>query len=322
MTGQYLYSFTRVPDRPDLYAGWNGQKLSGFGMTANWSHSCYHWDWLAQYDNFATGFRADDGFVPQVGYSQETWGAGYRIYPTGFFSRLRFLTGGNYATERDGALISRKAYPGISFQAGGGLRAEFDYSFESVAIDGQSLDYDRFVWTITASPTGFLPVVGVAGNYGKQPDVVNARVGTGGDVLLTALMRPTDHLGLDIRLERRWIDETLSDRSGRLFTADVARLKAVYVFTPQLLLRLIGQYDDITRDPSIWVDPVLPARGRIRRLRPAVVQAELAERPVRRLRRRPGARRDRNARAGGQAVLHQGVVRVSELRFQAAPPSP
>jgi hypothetical protein len=261
VTGQYLYSFTQVPDRPDLYAGWNGQKLSGFGMTANWSHSSYHWDWLAQYDNFATGFRADDGFVPQVGYSQETWGAGYRIYPTGFFSRLRFLTGGNYATERDGSLISRKAFPGISFQGGGGLRAEFDYSFESVAIDGQNLDYDRFVWTITASPTGFLPVVGVAGNYGKQPDVVNTRVGTGGDILVTALMRPTDHLGLDIRLERRWIDETLSDRSGRLFTADVARLKAVYVFTPQLLLRLIGQYEDITRDPAMWIDPVLPHEG-------------------------------------------------------------
>ena len=74
-------------------------------------------------------------------------------------------------------------------------------------------------------------------------------------------MRPTDHLGLDIRLERRWIDETLSDRSGRLFTADVARLKAVYVFTPQLLLRLIGQYEDITRDPAMWVDPVLPHDG-------------------------------------------------------------
>ena len=43
-------------------------------MTANWSHSSYHWDWLAQYDDFATGFRADDGFVPQVGYSQETLG--------------------------------------------------------------------------------------------------------------------------------------------------------------------------------------------------------------------------------------------------------
>ncbi len=261
VTGQYLYSFSRLPDRPDLHPTWLGQDISGFGLTGSWSHTTYHWDWLLQYNDFAPGFRADDGFVPQVGYSQGTWGGGYRIYPTGFFSRLRLLTGGNYATERDGSLISRKAFPGISFQASGGLHAEFDYSFETVALDGRTLDYDRFVWTVTASPSGLLPVVGIAGNYGKQPDVENARVGTGGDVLVTALLRPTEHLGLDVRLERRWIDETVEGRSGRLFTADVARVKAVYVFTPRMLLRLIGQYEDVTRDPGLWVDPVLAREG-------------------------------------------------------------
>ncbi len=261
VTGQYLYSFSRLPNRPDLYSGWNGQDLSGFGLTGNWTHTTATWDWLVQYDDFAPGFRADDGFVPQVGYSQGTWNAGYRIYPTGFFSRWRFGTGGNYATERDGSLISRKAYPSVSFQASGGLRAEFDYNFEAVAIDGQTLDYDRFAYTITASPTGFLPVIGITGNYGKQPDVENVRVGTGGDVLLTALMRPTDHLGLDVRLERRWIDETVEGVSGRLFTADVARLKAVYVFNSRMLLRLIGQYQDLRRDPSLWIGPVLTREG-------------------------------------------------------------
>ena len=261
VTGQYLYSFTQVPDRPDLYAGWNGQKLSGFGLRGSWSHTDYHWDWLLQYDDFATGFRADDGFVPQVGYDQATWSGGYRIYPTGFFSRWRFLTGGNYATERDGSLISRRAFPGIAFQAMGGWRAEFDYNFEAVAIDGQRLDYDRFVWTMTASPSGLLPVLGFAGNYGEQPDVENARVGRGGDVLLTALVRPTEHLGLDLRLERRWIDETVEGHAGDLFTADVARLKAVYVFNARMLLRLIGQYQDVRRDPALWIQPVLEKEG-------------------------------------------------------------
>lgn len=261
VTGQYLYSFSRLPDRPDLSPAWLGQKISGFGLTGNWSHTSYHWDWALQYDDFADGFRADDGFVPQVGYSQGTWSAGYRIYPTGFFSRLRFLTGGNYSEERDGSLIARKAFPGISFQAMGGLRAEFDYNFETVAIGGQNLDYDRLVWTMTASPSGFLPVVGFAGNYGKQPDVENVRVGTGGDMLFTALVRPTDHVGLDLRLERRWIDETVGGLNGRLFTADVARLKAVYVFNSRMLLRLIGQYQEVRRDQALWIQPVLEREG-------------------------------------------------------------
>jgi hypothetical protein len=261
VTGQYLYSFSQVPDRPDLYPGWNGQRLSGFGWTGSWEHSTTHWQWSFKYDDFATGFRAEDGFVPQVGYREETASAGYVIYPTGFFSRFRWLVGGQYAAERDGELISRKAFPGIAFQGSGGLRGELDYNFEAVAIDGRTLEFNRLVWTISASPTGFLPVVGIGGNYGEQPDVSNVRVGTGGSVLLTALVRPTEHLGLDLRLERRWVDEVLLDRSGRLFTADVARLKAVYVFTPRMLLRLIGQYEDVTRDPSLWVDPVLAREG-------------------------------------------------------------
>jgi hypothetical protein len=117
------------------------------------------------------------------------------------------------------------------------------------------------VWTMTASPSAFLPVVGFAGNYGEQPDVENVRVGSGGDVLLTALVRPTDHLGLDLRLERRWIDETVDGVAGNLFTADVARLKAVYVFNARMLLRLIGQYQEVRRDPGLWIQPVLAKEG-------------------------------------------------------------
>ena len=146
------------------------------------------------------------------------------------------------------------------------------------------------------------------------------RVGTGGDILLTALMRPTDHLGLDIRLERRWIDETLSDRSGRLFTADVARLKAVYVFTPQLLLRLIGQYEDITSDPALWIDPVPRHDGGF--AGSALLSYKLNWQSVLFVGYGDARALDETgtARAGGKAVLHQGVVRVPELRRR--PPRP
>ena len=261
VTAQYLYSFSRLPDRPDLSPEWLGQKISGFGLSANWTHTTYHWDWQLQYDDFADGFRADDGFVPQVGYKQGTWVGGYRIYPTGFFSRIHFLTGGNYSVDRNGDLISRRVFPGIAFQALGGTRGEFDYNVEAVAIGGKTLEYDRFVWTVTSSPSGLLPIIGVSGNYGQQPDVENVRVGRGGDVLITALVRPTDHLGLDLRLERQWIDESVGDVQGNLFTADVARLKAVYVFNAKMLLRLIGQYQEVRRDPALWIQPVLRKEG-------------------------------------------------------------
>ncbi len=257
VNAQYLYSFSENPDRPDLFPGWTGQKQSGFGWTTAWTHSTRHWDWNLSYDDFAPGFVADDGFVPQVGYREGQAGLGYRFFPTGFFSRLHPLVGGNYATDREGDLISRRYFPGISFQGQWSLRGEIDYNFEAVRIDGQTLEFDQIAWNLQASPSRLVPRLTFAGNYGEQPDVSNVRVGSGGSLTLTATIRPTDHLGLDLVAERQWIDETLEGRSGRLFTATVARAKAIYVFNSRMLFRVIGQYIETTRDPSFWTSPVL-----------------------------------------------------------------
>jgi hypothetical protein len=40
---------------------------------------------------------------------------------------------------------------------------------------------------------------------------------------------------------------------ARLFTAQVQRLKATYNFSPRAFLRLIGQYVNVDRDPSLYV---------------------------------------------------------------------
>jgi hypothetical protein len=159
-------------------------------------------------------------------------------------------------TDRNGELISRRYFPGVAFQARWALRGELDYNFEAVRIDGQTLEFDRFVWSLSASPSRIVPRLTLSGDFGQQPDVSNVRVGTGGSVAVAATIRPTAHLGLDLLAERQWIDETVEGRSGRLFTATVARAKAIYVFNSRMLFRVIGQYIETTRDPSLWTFPV------------------------------------------------------------------
>ncbi len=257
INGQYLYSFSQNPDRPDLYPGWLGQKQSGFGLEAEWSHSTSTWEWNLGYDDFASGFLADNGFVPQVGYREAEAGIGYRFFPSGFFSRLRPLAGAEYSTDRDGDLISRRYFPGIAFQAQWSLRGEIDYNFEAVRIEGQTLEFNRVVWSLQASPSRFLPRITFGGNYGQQPDVFNVRVGNGGELSVTSTIRPTAHLALDLIGERQWNDETVDGREGRLFTATVARARAIYVFNSRMYFRVIGQYIETTRDPALWTFPVL-----------------------------------------------------------------
>jgi hypothetical protein len=236
-----------------------GHKLSGFGWTATWNHSSRNWSWLLSHNDFATGFRDDQGFVPQVGYRNETANLSYRFFTDGFFSRLRPAMGVGYTTARDGSLLSRSYAPALNLQGRWNLRGSVTYSFDALRIDGRLLEFNHLLWSLSASPSRLLPSVTLSGDYGEQADVENVRVGTGGTVGLMALVRPTDHLGLDLRAERRWIDETVNGMSGRLFTADVARVKATYVFNARMLVRLIGQYVETTRDPTLWTLPV-PAK--------------------------------------------------------------
>ena len=261
INGQYLYSFSKTPDRPDLYAGWLGQTLSGFGGEAEWIHSTETWGWNLAYSDFARGFRADDGFVPQVGYREIEGDLSYRFYPTGFFSRLRPLAAAEYVMDREGDLISYRYFPGVSFQGQFGLRGEFDYNFEAVQIEGQKLEFNQFAWSLQASPSRIVPRIQFSGNYGEQPDVFNIRVGTGGTLSGTATIRPTDHLALDLTGEWQWIDETVDGVSGQLFSALVARAKAIYVFNSRMFFRVIGQWIETTRDPALWTFPVLEKEG-------------------------------------------------------------
>ena len=51
-----------------------------------WAHSTEKVDWSVEYKDFSDGFRADLGFVPQVGFREGFVDGGYTFRPRGFFS--------------------------------------------------------------------------------------------------------------------------------------------------------------------------------------------------------------------------------------------
>ena len=55
------------------------------------------------------------------------------------------------------------------------------------------------------------------------------------------------------------VDEPGSE--GRLFTAEIARMRANYVFSARSLVRVIGQYVDTEFDPALYSFPVPPRDG-------------------------------------------------------------
>jgi hypothetical protein len=262
VTGQILFSSSETPERPDLAGEWNGQKLSGHGGKVWWEHTTRTIDWYVQYNDFDEEFRADNGFVPQVGYRLGYAEGGWTFRPeTGFARRVRTFLISEYQSQQDGALIFRQVSPGVGVD---GIFASFTrlrMAFDKVRAGARTFDRTRLIYQIEGSPSRIFNRVGINGDAGEQVDFDNSRSGDGATINLFATVRPTDHLELRFDGGRRWLDVDAPDAEGRLFTASIARLRAQYTFTARAFIRVIGQYVETKRNPSLYTFSVSEKDG-------------------------------------------------------------
>jgi hypothetical protein len=203
-------------------------------------------------------FRADDGFVPQVGYRFEKAVIGYSVYDAGIFSQLTAGPFCNYTTLPDGGVIQRVCGVFISPNGIRNLNGEIDLvpgerdRIGTTVVDSNFTIY----YNLSVDPGRVFSRITASGFLGDKPDVANARAGRGADVDLTGTVKPTDHLALDFNAEWQWLDVDSGGQSGRLFTAKIGRLKATYNLTSHAFLRLIGQYYTAARNTALYLQPV------------------------------------------------------------------
>lgn len=324
ITGELLLSNTETPNRPDLTSAWNGQRVNSHAGDVWYSHSTRTWDWFTEYKDFGDGFRADDGFVPQVGYRENYGELGYTFRPTGLLSRLRTFLQTDYQADTDGRLILRSISPGAGMDGRWSSFMRYRVAWDRVRSGDRTFPRRQFIYTFQVSPSRSISLIALDGFLGEQVDFTNSRPGRGGNVNLTLTLRPTDHLELRFNGSRRWLNvDAGSLDSGRLFTASVARLRATYTFTARSFFRAIAQY--VRTYGSRPVSPRFcgrPAGGLVHRFRALRLQAELAERSLRRLRGQPHAHRGEPLREGGLSAFPQSLLRVPEVVFRRGSGSP
>ena len=253
VTGQWLFSSSRTPNRPDLADDWTGQHLSGHAAHVRWEHNSKHADWFGFYQDVGDGFRADSGFVPQVGYREGLGGGGWTVRPKGFVSRQRTFLNVDYQYDRSGDLISRNVTPGFGLDTPRDGFLQFRYQDEQARAGDEVLGRRRFGYVAQFSPTPWLSQIGLDGLIGQEIDFDNVRSGHGSTINLSARLNPTQHLELALLRNLRWLNVDTAAGSGRrLFTARVSRVRATYTFTSRLFVRGIAQYVSTDRDPSLY----------------------------------------------------------------------
>jgi len=259
VTGEVLLSSTENPNRSDISPAWNGERTSSHAFHVDWNRQKRTYDFGVAVNDLGKDFRADLGFIPQVGYREESSFIGLRFYPQNKI--FRFVRGSFFAdrqADRDGSTIFRRTSPGINVQGIKNLGAGVVLHVKEQNRVGNDLLDETFIdWFAQIDPGRRFTRIGTNGFAGQRIDFANGRVGNGATVSVFSTVRPIDKLTFDLSLNREWLDVA----GSRLYTASVERLKTTYSFSAKSLLRIIGQYVSTDRNPSRYTFPVTPHDG-------------------------------------------------------------
>jgi hypothetical protein len=256
VTGQFLMTNTRTPVRPDLTESWDGRTLSGAGSSIVWNHNTRHLDNTAGYRDFDSGFRADAGFVPQVGYYAVNGGGGWTVRPVGLIRRERSFVNVERQVDHGGNLIQQTVEIGAGMDTRLSGFLQFRYLDDRVGTGGFVFPRRRFAYVVQVNPSRRFSQFSVDGTVGQEVDFDNNRLGRGATINTSTTLNPSDHLELAALWNVRWVDVQPAGPYQRLFDAQVARLRGTWSFNAHAFLRVISQYVSTTQDPSLYIATV------------------------------------------------------------------
>lgn len=261
LTGQFLVSDTRTPNLPTLNDEWNGQKLRSHAAFFWYQHQTKTWDLYSEYGDYGDKFRADSGFVPQVGYRTNYAEAGHTWFPTGFFSRVRAFSMAQYQSQQDGSELYRLL--SFGFGADGKYRSfsRWRYAYDTVRNGNTLFQRHQLLFSEQFSISKRFPQAGFSGWVGQDVDFSNNRLAKGANISPFVTIRPTEHLELGLSATERWL--TPRGYEHRLFTSQVEQLKATYTFNARMFLRAIVQNSHTNRNKDVYTFDVDPHSGRL-----------------------------------------------------------
>jgi hypothetical protein len=253
---QYLRSDTAYPSAIVEEYGQPEGAFGGNTLTATYDHYSRYWFWSAAYTDRDADFRADSGFIPRVDLRQANavlqrrfWGG-----PKAWFTTFDVAGVVSRATDHSGDLTDSLAQLHVVYA--GPLQSQGAASIgrETEVFGGVTYDKTTGEGFFQMKPSG-------AWSFG-----VNA--GAGGAVDYTE-NRPADRVALapflelkvgkPLNLQFNHTLEQLSVDAGRLYTANLSQLRAVYHFNVRTFVRAIVQYTHVTRDPELYSAPT-PSR--------------------------------------------------------------
>jgi len=250
---QALGSATEYPDELAAEFAQPVGSFSGRALAFAYQHDSRYWDWGVEYDDYGDDFRADAGFVPQVGAREVDLFADYTFWgeEDDWYTEIELGGGWERAEDQNGGLLNNEYT--LRGEASGPLQSFLFLrtTWQERGYRGQQFDY--FSWGLYGRmrPSAWLNLE-LDGTFGGQIDYANVREGD------RCYLQPTVSLflGRHLQADFVYLFDRLDVDGGRLFTANLPQLRLVWQFSVRSFVRLVSQYADVERDPTLYLEPV------------------------------------------------------------------
>jgi len=248
---QVTGSLTQYPDSLAMDYDQHQKEFDGLAYHVYYNHNTRNWDVYQLIRHVDGGYRADLGFMTMAGYTYAETGGSYKWQrdPGSWFHWISLYASFDQRYDRFQNPLHRAFTSRINYQGSMQSNAGVYWEMGRDTYEGRSYRANWLNGWCYMRPSGW-----IAGEiwtrYGDRIDYSNNRSGTqlrmGGYLEM--------RLGLHMRVEINHTSDRLDVEPGRLYTANIERLKLVYQFNRRMFLRTIFQYYHYKRDVSLYED--------------------------------------------------------------------
>lgn len=249
VTGQWLRSDSRYPGELALADA----SPAGDALFARYTYGNRDWTADLQHTRIDPGFRADLGFVSQVGFDRTRAFGARNWYGAEGASLTRFSTGvvRELVDRNDGQALERKSEAFVNVRGPRESLAQLMARTRERFWAGRMFDERIGQVYFEATPWAGVRTELVV-EAGRQLDLRAARLGdftkVDGELWLDI------GRGLNVTLDGSV--QTLERDGGTAFRASVLDARASWQFDPRQRVRLSLQGSEIERDPSLYATPI------------------------------------------------------------------
>jgi hypothetical protein len=248
---QALGSATTYPDIVVQEEDQPEGRFKGSGLDVYYFHNTSTLDWYGLVRRLEPGIRADLGYRPQVDYNFGEAGLGYTFNRESGSWWTMLNAGGSYQYEETTAheLIQKGTAAWLNYTGPRDAFVNLNAYIGENRYEGENYDIDRLFYEggFWLSRSIFVMLWGLAGD---QIDYTNAQPGK----VLSLVPFVNVKVGLNLDLQYQHTYERLDVEGGRLYTAGIDYLKAVYQFNKRTFARAILQYVNYDFDPALYVE--------------------------------------------------------------------